>query len=98
MRLFQHKNHPYPPSLSDRGKLHLEKKSDLLSVLTQKTQQEPSNTFDVKVLDGAAGVHFLSTTNISTFDEYASGVFVPHIIKHLESSKSVDVVWDTYRA
>jgi hypothetical protein len=93
---FQHENHPYPPSLSDRGKLRLGKKSDLLRVLTQKIQHEPPNTFNVKVLDGAAVVHFLSTTNIITFDEYASGVIVPHIMKHLESSNRVDVVWDTY--
>jgi hypothetical protein len=65
-------------------------------VLIQKTQQEPPNTFDVKVLDGAAVVHFLSTTNIITFDEYASGIFVLHIMKHLESPDRVDVVWDTY--
>ena len=93
---FKHENHPYPPSLSDRGKLRLGKKSDLLIVLAQKTQQEPPRTFDVKVLDDADVVHFLSTTNIATFDEYASGVFVSHIMKHLETSKRVDVVWDTY--
>jgi hypothetical protein len=59
----------------------------VLSVLTQKTQREPPNTFDVKILDGAAVVHFRPTTNIITFDEYASGVLVPRIMKHLESSK-----------
>ncbi|KAK1891628.1 Protein U3 [Dissostichus eleginoides] len=53
---FKHENHPYPPSLSDRGKLRLGKKSDLLIILTQKTQQEPPGTFDVKVLYGAAVV------------------------------------------
>ena len=65
-------------------------------MLAQKTQKEPPSTFDVKVLDGAAVVHFLSTTNITTFDEYANGVFVPHIMKHFETSKRVDMVWDTY--
>ena len=57
---------------------------------------EASNTFDVKVLDGAAVVHSLSTTSITTFDQYASSVFIPHIMKHLETSARVDVVWDTY--
>ena len=33
---FKHKNHHYPPSLPDRGKLKLGKKSDLLSVLPAK--------------------------------------------------------------
>ena len=93
---FKHENHPYPPSLSDRGKLQLGKKSDLLIILTKKTQQEPPGTFDVKVLDGAAVVYFLSTTNITTFDEYASCVFGPDIMKLLKTSEKVDVVWDTY--
>ncbi|KAK1893790.1 putative pseudouridine transporter, partial [Dissostichus eleginoides] len=62
----------------------------------QKTQQEPPGTFDMKVLDGAAVVHFLSTTNITTFDEYASCVFGPDIMKLLKTSERVDVVWDTY--
>ena len=34
--------------------------------------------------------------NVSTFDEYASMVFVPHITKHLQQSTRVDLVWDTY--
>jgi len=41
-------------------------------------------------------VHMLPTTNISTFDEYADQVFIPHIIKQLENCKRVDVVWDKY--
>ena len=93
---FKHENHPYPPSLSHRGKLRQGKKSDLLGILVQKTQKEPPISFDVKVIDGAAVVHMLSTTNIITFDNYASDVFIPHIMKHLDTSKRVDVVWDTY--
>ena len=95
---FKHENHPYPPSLSDRGKLVQGKKSDLLSVLVQKIQTEPLFSFDVNILDGAAVVHFLSTTSISTFNDYAGRVFIPHIMKKMESSKRVDVVWDTYIA
>ena len=93
---FQHENHPYPPSLSNRGKLRLGKKSDLLGVLPIETDKDPPVVFDVKVLDGAAIVHFLSTTGISTFDEYAGNVFMPYIKKQLEASTRVDVVWDTY--
>ena len=95
---FKHENHPYPPSLSDSGKLRQGKKSDLLSILVQKTQTEVPFSVDVKILDGAAVVHFLSTTGITTFNDYASSVFIPHIMKNLESSKRVDVVWDTYIA
>ena len=52
---FGHENHPYPPSLFDRGKLRSTKKSDLLSILVQETESgEHFTSFDVKVLDGAA--------------------------------------------
>ena len=91
--LFKHKNHRYPPSLSDRGKLRLGKKSDLLVFYIQK---QKSVVFDVKILDSAAIVHLLSTNGVSTFDNYASDVFIPYIKKQLEASKRVDVVWDSY--
>ena len=65
-------------------------------MLAQKTHQEPPCIVHVKVFDGAAVVHFLPTTNITTFNEYASGVFVPHIMNQLETSERADVVWDTY--
>ena len=93
---FKHENHPYPPSLSDRGRLRLGKKSDLLSVLPAEAEKEAPVAFDVKVLDGAAIVHLLSTNGVSTFDDYASDVFIPYIKNQIETSKRVDVVWDTY--
>ena len=46
-------------------------------------------------IDGAALVHLLPVNNVSTFDEYASMVFVPHIAKQLQKSTRVDLVWDT---
>ena len=96
---FKHENHPHPPSLSDNGKLRQGKKSDLVGILMQQThdsQVDPPSFFDAKILDGAAVVHFLPVTNATTFDDYANKVFVPHIIKQLESCRRVDVVWDTY--
>ena len=93
---FGHENHPYPPSLFDRGKLRSTKKSDLLSILAQETESsEHFTSFDVKMLDGAAIVHLLPTT---TFDEYASDVFISYINKQLDTSTHVDVVWDAYLA
>ena len=86
-KFFRHENHPFPPSLSDLGKLRLGKKSDLLNILTKDTQNDLPDFIDVKLLDGAAVVHLLPTTNIVTFDEYADQVFVPHILKQLENSK-----------
>ena len=34
-KFFQYENHPYPPSLSNRGNLRLGKKSELLNILLQ---------------------------------------------------------------
>ena len=90
---FSHENHPFPPSLSDCGKLRFGKKSDLLEILTKDIQNDRPNCIDVKLLDGAAVVHMLPTSNVMTFDEYADVVFVPHIMKKLENSRRVDVVW-----
>ena len=92
---FKHENHPFPPSPSDDGKSRLGKKSDRRSILAEE-ETNPPNCFDVKVLDGAAVVHLLSTTDVVTFDEYADRVFIPHIIKQLQNSRRVDAVWDTY--
>ena len=94
---FSHENHPFPPSLSDCGKLRLGKKSDLLNILGKITQTDPPDSIDVQLLDGAAVVHFLPIANVVTFDEYADQIFVPHIIQQLRNSKRVDIVWDTYK-
>ena len=56
----------------------------------------PENYFDIIALDGGALVHLLSTANITTFDQYADDVVIPHILKQLERCTRVDIVWDTY--
>ena len=93
---FKHENQHYPPSLSDYGKLRYIKKSDLLHILAQESQQDPPSAFDATAYDGAALVHLLPTNHIATFDEYASCVFLPHITRQLETCTRVDVVWDRY--
>ena len=94
---FKHENHPYPPSLSDRGKLQLGKTSDLLTILLEQVEvEEPLIRYHVKVLDGAAIVHFLPTTNATTFEDYHDATFIPHMNQNLHTCKRVDVVWHTY--
>ena len=96
---FSHKVQSFPPALSEFGNLRLPNaKSDLLKCLPQKNhnQGESPTQFDCKVLDGAVIVHCLPTIEVSTFDEYADKVFIPHLQQHLQKSKRVDVVWDTY--
>ena len=80
---FKHENQLCPPSLSAYGKLHFSKKSDLLNIISQKSEQDPPSYFDSMAIDGAALVHLLPVNNVSTFDEYASMVFVPHKSKNL---------------
>ena len=67
----KHENHPYP--------LIGEEWSQICLVFY--LQKQKSVAFDVKVLDSAAIVHLLSTNGVSTFDNYASGVFIPYIKK-----------------
>ena len=49
-----------------------------------------------RYFDGAAVEHFLSTTRITTFNDYADSVFIPHT--YHEKLNRVDVVCDTYIA
>ena len=55
---FQYENYPYPPSLSNRGKLWLGKKSELLNILLQESEAEKESpvSFDVRILDGSPPV------------------------------------------
>ena len=53
-------------------------------------------SFDFKVLDSAAIVHLFQTNSITTFDDYATDVFIPYINRQLDTAERVDVVWDFY--
>ena len=52
---------------------------------------------DAVILDGAVIVQVLQPKTVRTFDEYFSTVFAPYILKHLETAKRVDLVWDVYQ-
>ncbi len=97
---FSHENQPWPPSLSEQGKLRLPaNKSDLLSCIGEATILNPPNLYDVKIVDGPAIVHSLSANcnRVKTFDEYADSVFVEWIEKALHNSNRVDIIWDQYK-
>ena len=81
---FKHENQPYPPSISEYGKLWSTKKSVLLSLSAQNNLNSPPESFDSIVFDEGALVHLLSTTSISTYDQYANEVIIPHIVKQLQ--------------
>jgi len=89
----------FPPSLSDIGKLHLPRmKADLLQGFKVNEEVEPPAFCDCTVLDGAVIVHCLPVTGVTTFQQYADEVFIPYLKKQLQSSRRLDVVWDTYIA
>ena len=95
---FAHEVQSYPPSLSEFGKLNLSgTKSQLLQCIEEPNQTEAPALYDCKVLDGAVTVHALPITNVSTFQEYADNVFIPHLERELCDTQRVDVVWDEYR-
>lgn len=96
---FTHENQPWPPSLSEHGKLRLPtKKSDLLKCIGMERTTEPTPSFDVMVFDGSAIVHALSTKLVKTFDEYFHSVFLPWTESMLHNSDRIDIIWDVYRA
>ena len=73
------------------------KMADLLDCLesycsTKEAQCHPSAK--VRVLDGAAVVHFLPLRESRTFREYAKDVLVPCVTSELERTSRVDLVWD----
>lgn len=94
---FAHEVQPYPPSLSEGGKVRLPNaKSDLLKCLPKPVDSNPPASFDCTILDGAVVVHSLPITGAVTFDDYAVKIFIPHLLRHLQHSKRLDVVWDEY--
>ena len=50
------------------------------------------------ILDGAAIVAMLKLEATKTFPDFASKVFVPHILLHFHKVSRVDLVWDRYVA
>ena len=91
-----HENQPYPPSISEHGKLHFGKKSDLVDCLWKPDHEECTGTPTVKtkIFDGAALVHFLVPRAVCTFGEYAEQIFLPFINR--QQVRRVDIVWDRY--
>ena len=70
---FSHENHPWPPSISENGKLCLPtKKSDLLC-LDGPAVESPVNVH-VKIFDCPAIVHSLNNKQVTTFDEYGDNL------------------------
>jgi len=85
--------------LSEFGNPRSTKKSDLVKCTTKGiTQTSPPESYDVKVFDGAASVHALPVSSVSTFDEYARVTFIPFVTGTLSNTPRTNIVWDDYRS
>ena len=96
---FSHEIQPFPPSLSELGKIRLPSaKSDLLKCLPSLNDRSSHEnlSFDCRILDGAVIVHSLRPSGAVTFKDYAQDVFIPHLQYHLQQCQRLDIVWDTY--
>ena len=93
---FKYENQPWPPSLAQAGNLHAEQKADLIKCVEPINNAKPP-VLDVIILDGAVVVQMLSTGTMHTFEEYAQVVFLPYVLKQIDSVERVDVVWDAYK-
>ena len=89
---FRHENQGTPPSLSDMGDLRYGTKSGLMSCVESLDMPDQ----DAKIVDGSVVVNMLSPKASWTFSDYAADIFLPDLIKLLQTSESVDVVWGRY--
>ena len=92
---YSHANLLHPPPLSDHGKLHTCKKSDLVNCLDPRAKgSHRPEDFDCKIFDNAALVHISKPNAVETFLEYTVSVFVKFLQQELQSLNIVNVVWD----
>ncbi|KAL8566382.1 hypothetical protein ACOMHN_049340 [Nucella lapillus] len=67
-----------------------------ISIISDVCSQGGTPTVDAKILDGAVIVQMLPPKLANTFQDYADNVFLPYIMRQLETVKRLDVVWDIY--
>jgi hypothetical protein len=73
-------------------------KADPIKCLPNTTPQSPTQPeVDVVIVDGAVIVQMLQPWTARTCNEYATTVFAPYVLKHLETTRRVDLVWDVYK-
>ena len=102
---FCHETQSFPPSLSEFGELYNpDTRSQLLDCIIKNvttadvpivTAKSP-DSFDCKILDGPAVVHFLNTAGSTTFENYADSVFIPYPGDQLLTCSRLDIVWGRY--
>ena len=96
---FKYENQPWPPPLSQLCQLRGGQKADLALCLPSTSAEIATQPVaDVVILDGTAIVQMLQPRTARTFDEYLSTVYAPYILKHLETARRADLIWDVYQS
>ena len=95
---FRHENQGTCTSLSGMGDLRHGTKSELMSCVESliTVPQKDMPDLDAKNVNGSVVVNMLSPKASSTFSDYAADVFLPYLIKLLQTLALVDVVWGRY--
>ena len=95
---FKYENQPWSPPLSQLCQLRGGQKADLALCLPSTSAEIATQPVaDVVILDGTAIVQMLQPRTARTFDEYLSTVYAPYILKHLETARRADLIWDVYQ-
>jgi len=97
---FQHENQCTPPSLATGGQMCQGDKHNHLDCLEGNVTNSHGTSLDVdcKVLDGPAVVHFLVPGTCGTFEDYAKEIFLPYVVKELDTLSRINIVWDGYKS
>ena len=84
--------------MSDRGKLKLDTKSDIVRCLEDATEEQDDiiPSVEVVMLDGPDIMNELKHADARTFREYAQDVFLPYVEHQLSKSHIIYVVRDNY--
>jgi len=93
-------NQSTPPSLATGGQMCQGDKHNLLDCLEGNVTNSHGTSLDVdcKVVDGPAVVQFLVPGTCGTFEDYAKEVFLPYVVKKLDTVSRIDIVWDVYKS
>ena len=96
---FTHKNHAYPVSLSEYGKLRkCSTKSDFLQCLNDTVKPSLSPPIlEVKIIDAAGYVNINKPKTSETSGQYFSEEITHKVQQHFNGLKQLDFVFDTYK-
>ena len=97
---FMHENSRHPPSLSNKGKLRVGTKSQILACLPgmpARGRNSRVKQASVVILDMPAVVHIIKPQRAHVFGDYARQHLLPFMENQMSSCTTrIDAVWDRY--